>query len=86
MESATGPWCMAMFLEIAVATGARRGEVFALGWSDIRDGYATIARWLTQTRAGLEFKCSNSRPPDLAEVTLIPLPGPGSPVEAVVFR
>jgi hypothetical protein len=30
MESATGPWCMAMFLEIAAATGARRGAVLAL--------------------------------------------------------
>ena len=28
--SATGPWCMATFLEVAAATGARRGEVLAL--------------------------------------------------------
>jgi hypothetical protein len=36
--SATSPWCMATFLEICAATGARRGEVLALlvghaGWS-----------------------------------------------------
>ena len=32
--------------------GARRGEVLALRWSDIREGRATIARSLTQTKAG----------------------------------
>jgi hypothetical protein len=30
MESATGIWCLPMFLEMAAATGARRGEVLAL--------------------------------------------------------
>ena len=28
--SATGPWCMATFLEVAAATGARRGEVLGI--------------------------------------------------------
>ena len=40
-ESATGPWCLATFLEVAAATGARRGEVLALRWSDIQDGRAS---------------------------------------------
>ena len=79
MESATGPWCMAMLLDIAVATGARRGAIFALRWSDIRDGFATIARWLTQ-RAGLEFKCSKSDRPHRVELP------PSTPPQLEVHR
>jgi integrase len=55
-ESASGPWCLPAFLEISAATGARRGEVLALRWSDIQDGRVVIARSLTQTRQVLEFK------------------------------
>ncbi len=62
-ESATGPWCMAMFLEVSAATGARRGEVLALRWSDIQDGRAIITRSLTQTRQVLEFKGTKSERP-----------------------
>ena len=65
-ESATGPWCMATFLEFAAATGARRGEVLALRWSDIQDGRAVITRSLTQTRQVLEFEDTKTeRPRDL---------------------
>jgi len=56
LGSATEPWCLATFLEVCAGTGARRGEVLALRWSDVRDGRAVIARSLTQTKAGLEFK------------------------------
>src|SRR4029077_3409309 len=62
-ESATGPWCMATFLEVAAATGARRGEVLALRWSDIQDGRAVIARSLTQTKHVMEFKGTKSENP-----------------------
>ena len=40
---------MRTYLEIAAATGCRRGELLALRWSDIVDGCAMIARSLTQT-------------------------------------
>jgi integrase len=49
MDAASGPWCMRTFLELAAATGCRRGELLALRWSDIEDGCALIARSLTQT-------------------------------------
>ena len=62
-SSATGPWCMATFLEVAAATGARRGEVLALRWSDIQDGRAIITRSLTQTRQVLEFKGTKTERP-----------------------
>ena len=45
------PGCMALFLEMAVGLGARRGEVPALRWTDIKDGRTMIARSLTQTKA-----------------------------------
>ena len=37
VKSASGRWCLSMLLEAAAATGARRGEVLALRWSDIKD-------------------------------------------------
>ena len=63
LVSATGPWCMRAYLEIAAATGCRRGELLALRWSDIVDGRAMITRSLTQTRDALEFKCTKTERP-----------------------
>jgi integrase len=54
---------MATLLEVAAATGARRGEVLALRWSDIQDGRAIITRSLTQTRQLLEFKGTKTERP-----------------------
>jgi integrase len=59
-ENAAGPWCMATFIEVAAATGCRRGEVLALRWQDIQDGRVTIGRSLTQTKHLLEFKSTKS--------------------------
>ena len=61
--SATGPWCLATLLEVAAATGARRGEMLALRWSDIQEGRAIITRSLTQTRQVLEFKGTKTETP-----------------------
>ncbi len=47
-RTAMGPWCLATLLEVAAATGARRGEVMAFRWSDIKDGReVVITRSLT---------------------------------------
>jgi integrase len=59
-DTASGPWCLAAFIEVAAATGARRGEVLALRWSDIVDGRATIKRSLSQTRKSLGVKGTKS--------------------------
>jgi integrase len=61
IEAATGCWCLPAFLELSAATGARRGELLALRWSDIQDGAVLIARSLSQTRAGLAFKDTKNR-------------------------
>jgi integrase len=64
LKGASGPWCMEMLLKMAEDTGARRGEILALRWSDIRDGIATIERALIQTKArGLEFKSTKTERP-----------------------
>jgi integrase len=65
LESASGPWCMRTYLQVDAATGCRRGELLALRWSDLVDGCATIARSLTQTRKGLEFKGTKTEKPRL---------------------
>jgi integrase len=69
IESATGPWCLPTFLDMCAATGARRGEVMALRWSDIQFGYAKIERSLTQTDEGLEFKGTKNERPRLIELS-----------------
>jgi len=61
IDAATGCWCLQAFLELSAATGARRGELLALRWSDIQDGAVAIARSLSQTRAGLAFKDTKNR-------------------------
>src|SRR6266699_2610362 len=47
---AIGPWCLSTFLEMSAATGARRGEVLALRWSDVKGMTVFIDRSLCQTR------------------------------------
>ena len=68
IEKAAGPWCLSMLLDVSAATGARRGEVLALRWSDIQGGYATIERSLTQTNLGLEFKGTKTERPRRVEL------------------
>jgi integrase len=68
VNAATGPWCMSIFLELAAATGARRGEVLALRWSDVQGAIVTISRSLTQTKRVLEFKCTKTDRPRLIEL------------------
>lgn len=47
---------LSAFLLLAAATGARRGELLALRWSDLNGEKLLIDESLCQTKAGLEFK------------------------------
>jgi integrase len=67
-ESASGPWCLPMLLGMAAATGARRGEVLALRWQDLRGSDVMIARSLTQTKQVLEFKGTKTEQPRLVSL------------------
>jgi integrase len=68
IEAASGPWCLGTFLEVEAGLGARRGEVLALRWSDLRDGYAHIARSLGQAGSRLYYKDTKTREPRIVEV------------------
>src|SRR6185312_2475511 len=48
IAAAHAPWGMDVFLELDAATGARRGELLGLQWSDLTDNRLTIARSLSQ--------------------------------------
>src|SRR6266850_2011868 len=43
-QCASGPWCLPAFLEMSTATGARRGEVLAMRWSDVKGMVVLIDR------------------------------------------
>ena len=74
VECTIGPWCLPPFLEMSRATGARRGEVLALRWCDIRDGAAFVDRSLCQTRDGLIFKSTKTEEPRRIELPPTVLP------------
>ncbi len=77
IAAASGPWCLATFLEVCAGTGARRGEILALRWSDLEDGRVIITRSLTQTKTVLEFKGTKTedsvRPVSLPRSTVVAL-------------
>jgi integrase len=56
-ETCRGDWTFA-FVELALAMGARRGELLALEWPDVDwvAGKLAISKSLEQTRAGLRIK------------------------------
>jgi integrase len=68
IEAASGPWCISLFLEMAVGLGARRGEVLALRWIDIVDGRAFIGRSLSQANGKLEFKGTKTDEPRVVKI------------------
>lgn len=55
---------------LAAATGARRGELLALTWSDLDQarGLLTISKSLEQTRAGLRIKSTKTERPRLVRL------------------
>src|ERR1039458_4542814 len=75
VECAVGPWCLPPFLEMSRATGARRGDVLALRWCDVRHDVSFIDRALCQTRDGLIFKSTKTEEPRRVELpaTVLPL-------------
>lgn len=62
LAAAAGHW-MEPILRLAASTGARRGELLALTWSDcnLEQGILTISKSLEQTRAGLRVKETKTR-------------------------
>ncbi len=54
-------WALPMIMEVSAATGARRGEVLALRWSDLANGKVSLLRSLSQTKGGLFFKTTKNK-------------------------
>jgi integrase len=63
IQCGRGPWCLSAFLETCASVGARRGEVMALRWSDIKGTEIFIDRSLCQTKAGVLFKGAKTDEP-----------------------
>jgi len=68
IAAASGPWCISLFLEMALGLAARRGEVLALRWTDIVAGRAVIARSLSQANGKLEFKETKTGEPRVIKI------------------
>jgi len=68
IQHAQGPWCMAVFLETCSSLGARRGEVLALRWSDLKGTDVFIDRSPCQTKAGVAFKGTKTDEPRKVEM------------------
>jgi integrase len=76
-DACRGDWTF-MLVEVALASGARRGELLALQWSDLNwtTRELTITKSLEQTRAGLRVKKpknGKSRPCCLPPSTIVAL-------------
>lgn len=76
-EACRGDWTFA-FVELALASGARRGELLAFEWPDLDwiTGTLTISKSLEQTRAGLRIKRpknKKTRPCRLGQIALAAL-------------
>jgi integrase len=61
LQASRAHWALPMILEVSAATGARRGEVLALRWSDTANGKVSLLRSLSQTKAGLFFKTTKNK-------------------------
>ena len=68
IQCATGPWCLPVFLYVTAATGARRGEILALRWTDLKGMTVLIDRSLCQTRDGVVFKNTKTEEPRKVEL------------------
>jgi integrase len=61
IEAATAPWGMDVFLELDAATGARRGELLGLQWSDLDANHLMIGRSLSQVKQQVFLKEPKSK-------------------------
>ena len=63
-DACRGDWTLPL-VELALASGARRGELLSLAWTDIDwvSGALSISKSLEQTKTGLRIKRPKSNKP-----------------------
>ena len=66
-------WDFYVFFAVAFYTGMRKGEIHALEWRDIKDGYIHIARSITQKLRGADRETA---PKNKSSVRSIQIPVP----------
>lgn len=66
-------WDFFMFFSIAFYTGMRKGEIHALKWSDISDGFLTVSRSINQKLKGGD---KETRPKTASSVRTLQIPKP----------
>lgn len=68
-------WDYYVFFNIAFYTGLRKGEIFALKWSDINldAGLLSVTRTLTQKKKGFDIE---TRPKNKSSIRIIKMPLP----------
>src|ERR1035438_5420092 len=70
VEAAAGAWGLDVFLELDAATGARRGELLGLQWSDVNGNQLKIGRSLSQV--GQEVFLKEPKNKKFREITIPP--------------
>ena len=66
-------WDYYVFFSIAFYTGLRKGEIFALKWSDIKDNYLSVSRSITQKLKGADRE---TPPKNKSSVRTLQIPKP----------
>ena len=66
-------WGYYVFFSIAFYMGMRKGEIHALKWSDIKDGYMSISRSINQKEKGGDRE---TRPKTYSSARIIQIPAP----------
>lgn len=66
-------WNYYVFFAIAFYTGLRKGEIFALKWSDISDHYLSVSRSITQKLKGVDRE---TPPKNKSSIRTLQMPKP----------
>ena len=72
-SSSLTDWNYYVFFAIAFYTGLRKGEIFALKWSDITDNYLSVTRSITQKLKGVDRE---TPPKNKSSIRTLQMPKP----------
>jgi integrase len=73
MQGALSEWDFVLFFSVAFYTGLRKGEIYALKWSDLNGGFLSVERSICQTLKG---KPRETAPKTRSSVRRLQVPAP----------